>query len=56
MKKENFLQKYGAYAIALVIFVAIACIYCSPALEGKVIQSGDNTSATSAVQEAVKYT
>ena len=56
MKKENFLQKYAAYVVALVVFVAISCIYCSPALEGKVIQSGDSTSATAAVQEAVKYT
>ena len=56
MNKENFLQRYAAYAVALVLFVAIACIYCSPALSGKVIQSGDSTSATAAVQEAVKYT
>lgn len=56
MKKENIWQKYGAYAVALVIFVAIAYIYCSPVLDGKIIQSGDSTSATSAVQEAVKYT
>ena len=56
MKKENLLQKYGAYAVALVLFVAIAYIYCSPVLDGKVIQSGDNTSATAAVQEAVQYT
>lgn len=55
MKKENFIQKYGAYIVALVVFVAIACIYCSPALEGKVIQSGDDTSATSAVRESVEY-
>ena len=55
MKKENFIQKYGAYAMALIVFVAVACIYCSPALEGKVIQSGDNTSATSAVRESVEY-
>ena len=56
MKKENFLQKYGAYAVALVLFVAIACIYCSPALEGKVIRSGDSTSATAAVHESTEYT
>lgn len=56
MKKENFLQKYGAYAAALVLFVAIACIYCSPALEGKVIRSGDSTSAAAAVHESTEYT
>ncbi len=42
MKKESFLQKYAAYAFALVLFVAIACIYCWPALEGKVVHAGDN--------------
>lgn len=56
MKKEKFLQKYGAYAAALVLFVAIACIYCSPALEGKVIRSGDSTSAAAAVHESTEYT
>ncbi len=56
MKKENFLQKYGAYAAAFVLFVAIACIYCSPALEGKVIRSGDSTSAAAAVHESTEYT
>ena len=55
MKKENFLQKYGAYMVALVLFVAVACIYCAPALEGKVIQSGDSTSAAAAVHESTEY-
>lgn len=55
MKKENFLQRYAAYAVALVLFVVVACIYCSPYLEGKVIQSGDGTSAAAAVQEVVQY-
>ena len=55
MKKENFLQKYSAYAVALVLFVAVACIYCLPALEGKVIQSGDGTNASSAVREVGEY-
>ena len=56
MEKQNFFQKYGAYVIALVLFVAIACIYCAPALEGKVIQSGDSTSAAAAIHEAKEYT
>ena len=55
MKKENFLQRYAAYAAALVLFVVVACVYCSPYLEGKVIQSGDGTSAAAAVQEVVQY-
>ncbi len=55
MKKESLWQRYGAYAVALALFVALACIYCSPALEGKVIQSGDSTNATSAVREVGEY-
>ena len=55
MKKENLLQRYAAYAVALALFVVVACIYCSPYLEGKVIQSGDGTSAAAAVQEVVQY-
>ena len=56
MKKENLLQKYGAYAVALVIFVVIACIYCSPALEGKVIHAGDNINWLGSSQEVRQYT
>jgi hypothetical protein len=55
MKKESFMQRYGAYVTALVLFVAVACIYCAPALEGKVIQSGDSTSAAAAVHESTEY-
>ena len=56
MKKENLLQRYGAYIVSLVIFVAIAYIYCAPALEGKVVQSGDSTNAAAAVHEVGEYT
>ena len=55
MEKENFLQRYGAYAVALILFVVLAYFYCAPALEGKVIQSGDSTSATAAVHESTEY-
>ena len=55
MKKESFMQKYGAYLAAFVLFVASACIYCSPALEGKVVQTGDGTNAAAAVHESTKY-
>ena len=55
MKKESFMQRYGAYVAALVLFVAVACIYCAPALEGKVIQTGDGINATAAVRESTEY-
>ena len=56
MKKENFIQRYGAYAAALVLFIAVACIYCSPALEGKVVHAGDNINWLGASQEVRQYT
>ena len=55
MKKESFWQRYGAYIAAIVLFVAVACVYCSPSLEGKVVRSGDGISATAAVHESVEY-
>lgn len=55
MKKESFIQRYGAYMVALVLFVAVACIYCAPALEGKVVQTGDGINATAAVRESTEY-
>ena len=55
MKKESFIQKYGAYVVALVLFVAMANIYCAPALEGKVVQTGDGTNAAAAVHESTEY-
>lgn len=55
MKKDSFFGKFGAYIIALVIFFAIGYIYCSPSLEGKVIQAADNINGLSAVQEGVRY-
>ena len=56
MKKENFLQRYAAYVVALVLFIVVACIYCSPALEGKVVHSGDNVSWRSMIREVQQYT
>ena len=55
MKKESFIQRYGAYVAALILFVAMACIYCAPALEGKVVHAGDNINAASAIQEVGEY-
>lgn len=42
---KAFLQKYGVYLLALVLFIGLALIYCKPVLSGKVLQSGDNTNA-----------
>ena len=53
---KQFFEKYAAYLVAAVLFVALAVIYCKPSLSGKVLQSGDNINAYSAFQEAVRYT
>jgi len=53
--KELFLR-YGAYLVGLVLFFGLAYTYCFPYTKGKVIFASDNISATSAVQECVKYT
>ena len=52
----NFLKKYGADLAALVLFIVLAFVYCKPVLSGKVLQSGDDVNAVSAVQESVRYT
>lgn len=53
---KAFLQKYAATIAALIIFFALAFIYCKPVLSGKVLQSADDVNAVSAVQESLRYT
>ena len=52
----NFLKKYGADLAALVLFIVLAFVYCKPVLSGKVLQSGDDVNAVSAIQESIRYT
>ena len=52
---KQFLQKYGATLAAIVLFFVLAFAYCKPVLSGKVLQSGDDVNAVSAVQESVRY-
>ena len=42
MKKPN-LKRLAPYIVALVAFLAFGLIYCSPILDGKVLQAGDTT-------------
>ena len=39
--KNIYWKKIIPHAIAIVIFLAVAVIYCKPALDGKVLQQGD---------------
>lgn len=56
MNFKEIASKYGAYAAAAVIFIAMSLIYCSPVLKGKVLTTGDSVQSDSAVHEALKYT
>ena len=51
MKKFDW-KKIVPYFVALVVFVGFALIYCSPALEGKVLLQGDVNNWKGAANEA----
>lgn len=51
----KFLKKYGAYILAIALFLAAAVIYCSPALSGKIVGGGDNDTAAGVAQESHLY-
>lgn len=53
---KDILKRCFPYLVALILFFAMAYIYCSPVLKGKVIHTADNIQGFSAVQEAVRYT
>ncbi len=48
-------KKILPYAVAIVAFVAVAMIYCAPALEGKVLVQGDVNNWKGAAQEARSF-
>jgi len=52
---KDLLKKLFPYAVAILIFVLFTIIYCSPVLEGKVIQAGDTLSWKGMYQEAKLY-
>ena len=45
-------KKILPYAVAVVAFIAIAMVYCTPILEGKVLMQGDVNNWKGAAQEA----
>lgn len=55
MKLSEFLSKYGAYLAAVFIFIFAAYAYCHEELSGKVLLSGDDVNALSAVHEAQTF-
>ena len=48
-------KKIAPYIVALVVFVGVAVVYCSPVLEGKVLQAGDVNNWKGAANEAREY-
>ncbi len=54
MKKINW-KALAPYITALVIFIGLTLVYCSPILEGKVLQAGDTNQWLGASQEVREY-
>ena len=48
-------KKLAPYLVALVVFLGFAITYCSPVLEGKVLNAGDVNSWKGAANEALTY-
>jgi hypothetical protein len=48
-------KKLLPHFIAVVIFAAVAMIYCQPALQGKVLQQSDVTQWKGMAQDALNY-
>ena len=48
-------KKLAPYIVAIVVFIGFAVLYCSPILEGKVLQAGDVNTWKGGAQEALEY-
>lgn len=57
MKTSNksFWKSLLPYLVALIVFILIAVVYCSPVLDGKVLQAGDSMSWKGMYREAEVY-
>ncbi|MBR4564636.1 MAG: YfhO family protein [Paludibacteraceae bacterium] len=54
MKNINW-KKIAPYLVAVVVFVGFAVLYCSPILDGKVLQAGDVNTWRGSANEALEY-
>jgi hypothetical protein len=52
---KDLLKKILPHLIAVIVFLAVAVIYCRPALEGKVVLQHDITSWKGAIQKSLEY-
>lgn len=48
-------KRMAPYIVALVVFVGFALAYCSPMLEGKVLQAGDVNTWLGGAEEIIEY-
>lgn len=48
----DYLKKLWPYLLALVVFATVACIYMSPALDGKIIATSDGVQGRAACKES----
>lgn len=55
MNIKEFFKKYSNYLLAIVIFIVLAFAYCSPVLEGKVINQHDVLTAKGQQGEINQY-
>ena len=53
--KNSWFKKLIPHAVAIVIFLLVAFIYCKPALEGKVVAQQDVTHWTGSIQQSIEY-
>ena len=48
-------KKILPYVVGIVVFIAVAMVYCAPALQGKVLVQGDTNNWKGAAQEALSF-
>ena len=51
----NSIKKLWPTLLAFIIFAVVACVYMSPALDGKIINTSDGVQGTAAVNECAEY-
>lgn len=52
---KNFRTRLALDLAALAIFAALACIYCAPSLQGKIVNAGDTSNYKGSVHEVAQY-
>jgi hypothetical protein len=53
--KNSWFKKLVPHAIAVLVFLVVAFIYCKPVLEGKVVAQSDITHWKGSIQQSVEY-